>query len=124
MRARASEWAREGRAWISRRVVVLIEPLAARALRDETAALVGAGDRLDDRLLAARARLDPGPFRGDMTVHAAHSRHPRVQSIFAARGLPHCPSCAVGADETIAEAALGEGLDLQELLATLRALES
>ncbi len=124
MRATASAWARRGRGWIAGRVVALLEPRASHALAEEAGQLRAATDQLDDRLLAARARLDPGPFRGEMTVHAAHARHPRVQAIFAARGLPHCPSCAVGADETITEAAMGEGLDLQELLATLRALES
>jgi len=124
MSASASRWAGRGREWVASRVVTLLMPRDSRALGDETARLRAAVDELDDRLVAARARLDPGPFRGEMTVHAAHARDARVQAIFTARGLPHCPSCAVGADETIAEAAMVEGLDLEELLATLRALES
>lgn len=93
-------------------------------IRNEVVAVATSLDTLEDRLRAAADRLHPGPFRAEMTVHAAHARHPGVRPIFAARGLPHCPSCAVGADETLAEAASGEGLDLQELLAALAALES
>lgn len=67
-------------------------------------------------------RLDRTPFSASMTVHVAHARHPGVGAIFARHGLPRCPDCAVGADETLAEAALGEGLPLEVLLAELRPL--
>lgn len=96
------------------------------ALADARAAFeagVPAADALDDALVRARNLVDPGPFRPDMTVHAAHARDPRVRDVFAARGLPACPSCAVGADETLAEACSAENLSLPELLDALRALE-
>ena len=98
--------------------------LETLALKGAIDAATGAADRLDHTLAGAQGRIAPGPFRAEMTVHAAHARHPRTREVFATRGLPHCPSCAVGADETLAEAASGEGMDLQELLAALRALES
>ena len=98
---------------------VLMEPL-----RKDLDALVPPTDALDDALVAALSRLDPGPFRGEMTVHAAHARHPGVGRIFASRGLPACPACAVGADETLAEAAEAEGFPLSELLADLRGLQT
>ncbi len=97
---------------------------SSQELRSEVTALALAAEKLHDELASSAVRLNPGPFREDMTVHAAHARHPATRRVFAARGLPHCPSCAVGADETLAEAASAEGLDLQELLAALRALES
>ncbi len=107
---------------------VRTELAARKGLIAEARTLLGealpAVDGLDDALVAAAARLDPGPFRGDMTVHAAHARHPRVRALFAARGLPGCPDCAVGVDETLAQAALAEGFALSALLDELRELES
>jgi hypothetical protein len=99
--------------------------LAPRRVDDVAALLARA--RADADALAARlereiARADTRPFRPEMTVHAAHARHPGVQAIFARRGLPRCLDCAVGADETLAEAAHGEDLDLRVLLAELDAL--
>lgn len=73
----------------------------------------------EGRLKAALARFDPTPFRVGMTVHAAHARHPAVAAAFARRALPNCPACAVGADETLAEAAFAEGFDAAELVAEL-----
>lgn len=78
--------------------------------------------RLEQQLAAARLRLDRSPVTGTTTVHAAHARHPGVGALFAARGLPACPDCAVGADETLAEAAFGEGFDLAGLIKEIRAL--
>jgi hypothetical protein len=75
-----------------------------------------------ERLEATIARLDRSPFTDATTVHAAHARHPGVQAIFARHGLPRCPDCAVGADETLAEAAYGEDLPLVGLLDELNAL--
>ncbi len=98
---------------------VLLPPV-----REALDALVPPTDALDDALTAARSRLDPGPFRAEMSVHAAHARHPGVGMIFASRGLPGCPACAVGADETLAEAAEAEGFPLSELLADLRGLQT
>ena len=67
-------------------------------------------------------RLDRSPLQPDTTVHAAHRRHPSVQAVFARYGLPHCPDCAVGADESLEEAAFGEGFSLTGLLGELNAL--
>ena len=77
---------------------------------------------LERRVQTAEHRLDQGPFHAGMTVHAAHDRHPGVAAIFAARGLPACPACAVGVDETLGEAAFGEGFAVEPLLAELNAL--
>ncbi len=63
------------------------------------------------------------PLDGQLTVHAAHARHPGVRALFARRGLPHCPACAVGADESLSEAAFGEDFDLNGLIAEIHALE-
>ena len=71
-----------------------------------------------DRWLARRA----GPFTGDMTVHEAWARHPRAKEVFARHHLPACPACAVGADETLAEAAFGYRLSLEDLLGELNAV--
>jgi hypothetical protein len=54
-----------------------------------------------------------------MTVHALLLAHPGAVAALAARGLPACGDCAVGADETLAEAARLEGFDLPALLAAL-----
>lgn len=109
---------------------------AASVVRDELAprreaviAATAAHDEAHRRLpgLAAGAQhalhiADTGPFRPTMTVHAAHARHPGVRAAFTARGLPACPDCAVGGDETLAEAAFGELFDVDVLLAELNAL--
>lgn len=123
--ARPAEAAR-AHAWLMCAVRVELaprKPLVAE-VRSALQAALPALDGLDDALLRAAARLDPGPFRADMTVHAAHARDPRAQAIFARRGLPGCPDCAVGTDETLAQAALAEGFSLSELLDELRRLES
>jgi hypothetical protein len=91
----------------------------ARAAAD---ALADALRAAEPRAAAALARLDRSPFLPSTTVHAAHARHPGVQAIFARRGLPRCPDCAVGADETLAEAAWGESFPLDALLAELNEL--
>ncbi len=62
------------------------------------------------------------PFTADMTVHAAWARHPGVAVIFTDHNLPACPDCAVGADETLEEAAFGYALSLRHLLAQLNDL--
>ncbi len=114
------------RLWLTERVraelaprIGLVPPV--RSALDEA---LPALDRLDDALDHARARLDPGPFRPEMTVHAAHARHSGVQALFARRGLPGCPDCPVGADETLAEAAAAEGFAVGELLNELEGLAS
>jgi hypothetical protein len=117
--------AKRARGWLDgavrRHLAARAELFAAASA--ERALLLPAIDALDDALASARNRLDPGPFRADMTVHAAHLRHPEVRAVFARHGLPGCPDCAVGVDETLAEAAGGEGFSVDELVAELRALE-
>lgn len=78
--------------------------------------------RAETEARATLARLDRRPISGATTVHAAHARHPAVREVFASLGLPDCPSCAVGADETLAEAALGEGFALDALLDRIRGI--
>jgi hypothetical protein len=112
------------RAWLADRVSAELEPRRdlLRPVREELADALPALDRLDDALIRARSQLDPGPFRPDMTVHAAHARHPDVAAVFKARGLPGCPDCPVGADETLAEAAAAEGFALSDLITELEGL--
>ncbi len=84
--------------------------------------LEGAASRLPllrSRLAELRARAHVGPLTPDMTVHALLLAHPGAVAALAARGLPACGDCAVGADETLAEAARLEGFDLPALLAAL-----
>lgn len=106
------------------RVASLLAPrrAALEAACTEADALATALRAAEPRVAAARARLDRSPFVATMTVHATHARHPGVQAIFARHGLPRCPDCAVGADETLAEAAWGESLPLDAILAELNAL--
>ena len=68
----------------------------------------------------ARARLLP--FTPDTTVHQAWARHPAVATIFGRYNLNDCPSCSVGADETLKEAAFGYEMNVVHLLAELNAL--
>lgn len=114
------------RAWLLARVRSELAPRAdlVPPLRQELDAALPELDRLDDQLARAKNRFDPGPFRPEMTVHAAHARHPGVAAVFARHGLPACLDCPVGVDETLAEAAHAEGFGLRELLAELHGLEA
>lgn len=123
--ARPAEAARF-RGWLADRVGAELAPRLQllEPLREELALALPPLDELDDALVRARSRLDPGPFRPEMTVHAAHARHPAVAAIFRARGLPGCPDCPVGADESLAEAAAAEGFALGELIHELEGLST
>lgn len=116
------------RAALSARVDDTLEPLrdAAAALRGERSSLELAqrGVRSKLQRLEADLAARTAPLTGATTVHQAWRRHPGVQAVFARRHLPACDGCAVGVDETLAEAALGHGFDLDELLAELRAVVS
>ena len=113
-----------GREWLAQQVRARLRSRrdALEGARSQLSALQRDAQVLAAGLDAAIVRLDRAPFRGEMTVHAAHARHPGVQAVFARHGLPRCPDCAVGADETLVEAAYGEGLDLGTLLRELDAL--
>ena len=113
------------REWLGDEVRAVLSPREALTapVREALTTALPALDALEDALVVAANRFDPGPFRPEMTVHAAHFRHPGVRAIFAARGLPGCPDCPVGADESLAEAAHAEGLVIEELLGALRGLE-
>ncbi len=76
-------------------------------------------DACEARVRTLRVRYDLAPVGPHTTVHAALARDPRVEAALAARGLPHCRDCAVGAEETLAEAAFGEGFDLDALMRAL-----
>lgn len=94
------------------------------AWRAEAQALARARGALaqDQERLARRLARRGSPFTADMTVHEAWARHPGVRAIFTRRHLPACPACAVGVDETLAEAAFGYRMSLEELLQELNAL--
>lgn len=91
-------------------------------LESEQQALFSDLRRLRAQLLANAERLDRSTLTGTHTVHAAHRRHPGVQAVFARHGLPRCLDCMVGADETLEEAAFGEGMVFSELLQELNSL--
>lgn len=114
----------QGRAWIA---------AYARQILSERQALwapvPGEVEALQTRIKQAHrrisqdiARLDRQPFTSATPIHVAWRRHPGVGAVFRRYGLPRCLDCAVGADETIAEAALSEGFSANQLLAELNAL--
>ncbi len=116
---------------LHRRVLRDLEPRARdfadlrAGVADLGRRVAGARDtlaRVDAVVTQLQAVLRPRRFTSDLTVHAAWALHPGVEGIFAGHGLPACPACAVGADETLAEAAFGYALDLEDLLARLNAL--
>ena len=92
---------------------------AGSELRTAVADLTRGRLALTNSMAALRART---PFRADTTMHQAWSRHPGVREIFAGYHLMACDHCAVGADETLAEAATGYHIPLTALLSTLNAL--
>jgi hypothetical protein len=113
-------------------VIAWATPLIRRALDERRHAIEAVNADLD----AARARLselerkvqrsgarfDRTPLGPSLTIHAAHARDARVQHVFSSFGLPNCPACPVGADETIAEAAFAEGFDAAALITALSGL--
>lgn len=119
-------------AWVHRRVRRRVVACVSAELSprrgpfaEATGHFASVGERLpavEGRVVAALARFDRTPAHGGVTVHAAHARHPGVAALFSRRGLPACTDCAVGADETIAEAAFGEGFDLPDLLTEMNRL--
>ncbi|MCB9795529.1 MAG: hypothetical protein H6741_22715 [Alphaproteobacteria bacterium] len=114
------------RRWLAARLTEVLEPHveAAEALRGAIDPLVEASSalRAEQARVQRWLRWRTGPFAAEMTVHQAWARHPGVRAIFARRHLPDCPSCAVGADETLAEVAFGYDFDLDALLMELNAL--
>ena len=62
------------------------------------------------------------PFTKETTVHQAWARHPAGRAVFARYELHACPDCAVGADETLEEAAFGYDIPLRGLLVELNSL--
>jgi hybrid cluster-associated redox disulfide protein len=86
---------------------------AAASLRLRTRAAQRARAEAHARLL---------PFTADTTVHQAWARHPGVAEIFGRYNLNDCPSCSVGADESLKEAAFGYEMDVVHLMAELNAL--
>lgn len=86
-------------------------------LRSELTAL-GQGVQSLRRWLELRR----APFVGEMTVHEAWARHRGVRAVFARYHLPACDACAVGVDETLAEAAFGHRIDPEQLLRELNEL--
>ncbi len=113
-------------------LLALADPLVRAELADRRQSWIIAHAELDSlrdpmralerRTLASAPRFDRRPLGPGLTVHAAHARDPRVQALFARHGLPDCPGCAVGADETLGEAAFSEGFDVHLLIAEIEAL--
>ncbi len=95
---------------------------AAVLIRADLAAARPTLRALEHTVDAVAPVFDRRPLGPDLPIHAAHARDPRVREVFARHGLPNCPACPVGADETLAEAAFSEGFDVDQLLAELVAL--
>ena len=112
------------RGWTQGRVrVILAERTAAMdAVRSELGAVRLGVDATERAAVAVAGRHDRTPFHLDMTVHVALSRHPAVAVALSRRGLPACADCAVGADETLGEAAFAEGFDASALVEELNRL--
>ena len=81
--------------------------------------IVGRLEALEAGFRRLKERQQPTPFRPDLTIHDAWRRHSGVSAVFARYHLPHCDTCPVGLDETLAEAAAGHGFPLKQLLADL-----
>jgi len=62
------------------------------------------------------------PFHAQMTVHEAWKKNPGVKGVFADYHLTDCPSCPVGSDERLEEAAFGYSISIEELLFKLNNL--
>ncbi|MEN9785977.1 MAG: hypothetical protein RLZZ299_1241 [Pseudomonadota bacterium] len=110
------------RAVLRARIAACLAPARPDDLRADSEAvrarLRDARLRLDR--LAARAHV--GPPHPDMTMHALLTAWPEARAVLARRGLPACDACAVGAEETLAEAAALEGFDLPGVLTDIRSL--
>ena len=85
--------------------------------------LARAGDRLTAtaRALSAGRPLPRTALGPDTTIEAAWHSSPDAPAVFARHHLPACDGCAVRFDETLAEAADAYELNLDRLLADLRA---
>jgi hypothetical protein len=114
----------QGRAWIEAHArSILSERQALWApLPGEVEALQTQIKQAHIRISQDIERLDRQPFTLATPIHVAWRRHPGVGAVFRRYGLPRCLDCAVGADETVAEAALSEGFSASQLLEELNAL--
>ncbi len=63
-------------------------------------------------------------FSPRMTIQDALKLHPGVKEVLAKMHIGGCSSCSVSATETLAEAAEGHGVDLEEMLSGLNSLMS
>ncbi len=117
---------RELRVLVTTRVAETLAPrrTALSVMNGELQASRAAVSRLEAELPRIEARRATGPFTADTTVHAAWLRHPGVAAAFHRRGLFRCLDCAVGADETLGEAALNEDFPGDTLLDELNRLLS
>ena len=123
LREHLQPWLRARIAEVAERA---LEPLKAQrqALWPRAGKQAQKLDQLESRLGALEEDLSAltAPFTPSMTVHQAWARHPGVKAIFARHHLPDCPSCPVGQDERLEEAAFGYGIPLAPWLTELNAL--
>lgn len=114
----------QGRAWIEAQVRgILVERQQLwSGVPGEVESLQAQIKQAHHRISHDIERLDRQPFSLSTPIHVAWRRHPGVAGVFHRYGLPRCLDCAVGADETLAEAALSEGFSADQLLAELNAL--
>ena len=123
LRQHLQPWLRARIAEVAERA---LEPLKAQrqALWPRVGDQVQKLDQMESKLQALEGDFAAltAPFTPSMTVHQAWARHPGVAVIFGRHHLPDCPSCPVGADERLEEAAFGYGIPLEPWLAELNAL--
>ncbi len=80
-------------------------------------------EKLEKNFNAFEKKLEEKkPFHAQMTVHEAWKKHPGVRDVFTDYHLPDCPSCPVGADERLEEAAFGYSISIEDLLSKLNNL--
>ncbi len=89
---------------------------------------LGELDRLSGLVERIEAHVGPLPepegtgFTPEMTLAQVRAAHPRADEVLARHHLGGCAACAVSEVETLAEGAAVHQLDLDALLADLRAL--
>ena len=63
-------------------------------------------------------------FTSHMTIDEAWNKHPEAPEVFRQFHLPSCSGCSVRFDERVSEATEAYGIDLEEFLCALNALQS
>lgn len=79
--------------------------------------------KLNNLIMEQRHRDGDLRFTADMTLAQILNSHPNAAEVLAEYNLGGCSMCASVESETLAQAALVHGFELDQLLAALNALE-